>query len=226
MKRGIQIAAGVSLCIFIYTLLAHAMMFAWALFFPVAILGLFALASSPLVAPPAYIHSNHAVAVAPQQQGSFEEGLPWIPRTAHEAHATLSDKEFELFSAAVIIGALGGYTFDRHCGGPGDRGVDVILRNTYGHVVAVQSKRHASDNHISSEMVRTFLGSLSPHDAVYGFFVTTSTFSRDAQPDLQHAGWRIRPIDAPRLDVHLQWRAREIALAWREIQDQLKRAGN
>jgi restriction system protein len=88
--------------------------------------------------------------------------------------------------------------------------------------VVVQCKRYA-DNPVGSSEVRDFWSSIRLYNAVYGYFVTTSTFSRDAQQVLASAGWQIRRIDGYQLDALLRGRRREISLAWSEVLAQKNR---
>jgi restriction endonuclease Mrr len=62
-----------------------------------------------------------------------------------------------------------------------------------------------------------FLGVLSLHNAVYDFFVTTSTFTPAAQQVIAHANGRIRAIDGHKLLWLLHNQSREVALALHEI---------
>ncbi len=188
----------------------------WLLWF-VDIILIFATLSFYLVS--LFVPTTHTrVTASGSRSKPIEEGLPQIPRTVREILATLSDKQFELFSAAVIMGMGEGYTFDGHCGGSGDQGIDVKLRNSLGLLVGVQSKRYAQENIISSGIAREFWGAILYYNAAYGYLVTTSTFSRDARRVIASASGRIRIIDGSQLEGHLRWHAREIALAWREIQ--------
>jgi hypothetical protein len=145
--------------------------------------------------------------------------LPHIPRTAAQAHATMSDKEFELFSAALVIALGEGHRFRSHSGGAGDHGVDTTLHNIVNNRIIVQSKRYAYDNPVTPTQVRDFWGALSIHDAVYGFFVTTSTFTGQSAQTAQWSRGRIRCIDGHRIDALLQYRSREIALAYKDVLD-------
>jgi restriction system protein len=128
-------------------------------------------------------------------------------------------EKFELFSAAVIIGLRQGYTFKEHCGGSGDYGIDVKLRNAYGMRVGVQSKFYTPGNTVGSDEVREFLGSLTFYKAIHGFFVTTSTFTPAARQVIESTSGYIRAIDGQQLDTYLRWQSREIALAWLEVQE-------
>lgn len=139
-----------------------------------------------------------------------------IPRTAHEAHALLSDYQFELFSAAVIIGLGQGYAFVMHVGGSGDGGVDTILQNAMLKRVYVQSKQYLyGDVQVNPHDVRDFIGTLSMSRAIYGYLVTTSTLTPQACREANNGNVRI--IDASQLDYLLQQRQREIALAYQDV---------
>ena len=70
-----------------------------------------------------------------------------------------------------------------HSGQSGDGGIDGIinqdrlgLQNLY-----VQAKRYSRDNQVGSPDIRNFLGSLVGRGANSGVFITTSSFSKDAE---------------------------------------------
>ncbi len=142
-------------------------------------------------------------------------GFPCIPRTVEEIHRTMTDREFELFSAAVIIALGQGHTFYRHTGRTGDQGVDTLLLNMYRHRVAVQSKLHREN--IGSPELRGFYTAIRLYNAVYGYFVTTSSFTPDAQWVIDHPQSLIHTIDGRQLERYLQTRSHEIALAYSDI---------
>jgi len=171
-----------------------------------------ALASSPAetsVSPPVHPEAH------PQH-------LPAIPRTLAEIRAMLNPTDFELFSAAVIIGGLGeGHRFLRHSGRAGDQGIDVHLQNTYGLLVAVQSKQYAPHRRVKSSEMRDFGGAIRMHGAVYGYFVTTSTFTRGAY-QAKDAHGSIKTIHGPYLESLLQDHEHEIAQAYHDIQRQVQ----
>lgn len=87
----------------------------------------------------------------------------------------------------------------------------------YHNMVVVQCKRYAPDNHVGQPELRDFLGSILFHQAVYGFFVTTSTFTPPARSLIANTHGRIRAIDGRQLAYLLQHRSREIALALQDI---------
>lgn len=146
----------------------------------------------------------------------FGDTLPSIPRTLREVY-TMGPTKFEIFSAAVLIAMGEGHRFLTHCGQSGDQGIDVKLRNLYHNTVVVQCKLYAPENHVGQPELRDFWGSILFHQAVYGFFVTTSTFTPAALQLIASSQGRIRPIDGRQLEYLLQHRSREIALALHEV---------
>jgi hypothetical protein len=203
---------------------ALVLLFSWTVLSPLLVWSLFFFSSlcifvsfSLLIAP------THGHVLQIQASNTFTikattpDGLPVIPRTLAEVYA-LGEKRFEPFSAAVIMGMGEGHRFLRHSGQSGDQGVDAVLLNLFSQEVIVQSKLYAKEDHVGSPALRDFLGCLSYHHAVYGYFVTTSTFSPAAQQVINSSDGRIRPIDGNRLERLLQRRNREIALAWQDIQ--------
>ena len=112
-----------------------------------AYLGLFGgsmlllIALSWLAFPPQVQSVRTRVAVSPPPELTRPEFS--IPQSAQEAHAALSDEQFEVFAAAVIIGGEHQeYAFMRHCGKKGDKGVDVLLKDQFGRRICVQAKRY------------------------------------------------------------------------------------
>ncbi len=161
----------------------------------------------------------------PQQvlpQENLPMGVPAIPRTTREILAKMTSEQFEWFSAAIIIGLREGHTFMKHCGGSGDRGVDVKLRNKYGFIIAVQSKLYSPTHFVPPKEIRDFAGSIPGHNANYGYFVTTSGLTKQATIELEARRGLIRLIDGRLIDVYLQSRYREIALAWQEVQSHME----
>ncbi len=150
---------------------------------------------------------------------SYPPELPKIPRTSEEAFTQLTDAQFEIFSAAVVIGMGEGHRFLSHSGKSGDEGVDIRLCNLYSQRVIVQSKRYAADNHISQPTMRDFLGSIIYHRVAYGFFVTTSSCTAPAKRLVYGSHGRIRIIDSDALSRLLHYRYREIALAYQDVLD-------
>lgn len=177
-----------------------------------------ALCSFSLLATPIGTHapSSHSNA-----SSSENDGLPKIPKTAAQAHGTMSDEEFEKFSAALVIAMGEGHRFHSHSGGAGDHGVDTTLHNIFSNRIIVQSKRYAHDNPVTPTQIRDFWGALSIHNAVYGFFVTTSTLTYQSSQTVRWSQGRIRCIDAWKIDTLLKYRYREVALAYRDVLEAL-----
>lgn len=158
--------------------------------------------------------------VRPQLQTTRHSStLPPIPHTVQGILSTMNDRQFEYFCAAIVIGLREGYTFVMRCGGTGDQGADIIMRNAYGLRIIIQAKQW-TDNTIGSKEIREFSGTLIHYEAIAGFFITTSTFSRDARAVIDKNPVRIKAIDKTKLEYYLQTRSHEIALAWKEIIEQ------
>ncbi len=128
--------------------------------------------------------------------------------------------DFEVFSAAVVVGLGEGHQFVAHSGRRGDRGVDFRLRNAYGQRVIGQSKCYAPHRHVTASQIRDFGGAITTHDAAYGYLVTTSTLTSSANDEKNSHG-RIRTIEGPYLERLLQSRLREITQAYRDIRQQI-----
>ncbi len=167
----------------------------------------------------AVLSASHPIA----KQETPEEHALTLPRTVRDISARMTPTQFEWFSAALVIGLGEGHTFLEHCGGRGDGGVDVKLRNKHTYIVAVQSKLYAAGHSVTPREVRDFAGSIPAHNANYGYFVTTSTFSKQARQELALRHQLIRSIDGTHIDYYLKTRAHEIALAWQELQRSMKR---
>jgi len=141
-----------------------------------------------------------------------------IPTTIAQILSRISPEQFELFCAALIIGMGQGYSFHEHCGGAGDKGIDAKLLNLHNNIVAVQAKHFAQDHKVEPSDVRDFIGAVTTSHAVYGFFVTTSTFTDAATQAAYGSFSRVRTIDGPEIERILQRRARDVALAYQDIQ--------
>lgn len=74
-----------------------------------------------------------------------------------------------------------GYTHVRRVGGPGDLALDLHARDTEGRSVAVQCKRYAPHNKVSSPDLQRFIGmARAHHGAERAIVMTTSTFTAAA----------------------------------------------
>lgn len=90
----------------------------------------------------------------------------------------------------------------------GDLGVDIIGRTRRGKVVAVQCKRYAPGNKISSPALQTFFGMAKfQYEADVSIFVTTSGFTGDAINLARRHG--IELIDGPGLVLMQAYRRTE-----------------
>jgi hypothetical protein len=109
----------------------------------------------------------------------------------------LSPADFE-HALARLIPHLG-YGNVRHTGGAGDLGVDIVCADAYGGLVAVQCKRYAQGNKITSPDIQHFFAMIVHHGARHGIYVTTSSFTKSAL-DLA-AARDITAIDGVRLST-------------------------
>lgn len=132
----------------------------------------------------------------------------------------LNPTEFEEF-VGIVLEAMGTeYTHVRRIGGSGDQGADLYAKNVFDLPVIVQYKRYAFDNHVDSPDMQRFLGSIVHYRAIYGWFVTTSTFTQPALDFAAAHGERIRLLDGEALVALIQQRQQEIAYVWQRRQSQ------
>lgn len=142
-----------------------------------------------------------------------------LPITAQEIYRTMSPRDFEIFSAAVVV-AVEGHQFVAHSGKRGDRGVDARLRNAYGQIVAVQSKRYAPQKRIGPAPIRDFGEAIRQQNAANGFFVTTATLTAEALYTRKRNGF-IHVIDGRQLEIYLRTRPQKIVQALAAIRTQM-----
>ncbi len=182
------------------------------------------VALSFLTSPTRVRPSQTRVRASPPPE-SVRPGLS-IPLTAQKAHATLTDLQFELFAAAVIIGGeQRGYTFLRHCGKSGDRGVDVLLKDHLGQIVCVQAKKYKVGNTVKAHQVREFSAAIGGYWSRCGYLVTTSTLTHEGKKHIADENFRstrghgkeMHMIDQQRLDEPLRTYTAEIDKAWKNI---------
>lgn len=199
-----------------------------ALFGSFAVLAITLTISAPRRAKGTEVHTAPEMAAVPERR--VDQGqkhvAPAIPMTALEAHHMLTDAAFELFAAAVVIVVEKdrGLAFVEHTGKGGDRGVDVRLCNAWGGGVILQAKRYAHTNPVRGPALVHFQGALALHQAVYGFFVTTSRFTKEARFVTENVDNHVHAIDGQKLDVYLQYHAQEIAQEYDRIRRRV--AGN
>lgn len=87
-----------------------------------------------------------------------------------------------------------------HLGGPGDQGLDGLIRlDRLGlDVVYVQAKRY-TDRVVGRPDIQGFVGALQGAQASRGIFITTSRFSPDAKNFADRVPVRLILIDGPEL---------------------------
>jgi restriction system protein len=87
-----------------------------------------------------------------------------------------------------------------HLGGPGDRGLDGLIRlDQLGlDIVYVQAKRY-TDQTVGRPDIQGFVGALQGAQATRGIFITTSRFSSDATDYAERVNARLVLIDGPEL---------------------------
>ena len=87
-----------------------------------------------------------------------------------------------------------------HLGGPGDAGLDGLIRlDSLGlDVVYVQAKRY-TDQHVGRPEIQAFVGALHGAQATRGVFITTSRFTPTARDYADRVNARIVLIDGPEL---------------------------
>jgi restriction system protein len=140
--------------------------------------------------------------------------LELIPQLVAEAHTALADELVErlrqappLFLEHCVLKLLtrmgyGGPEGEvRHLGGPGDEGMDGLIRqDPLGlDVVYVQAKRYAADRTVQRPDVQAFAGALQGAQASRGVFIATSRFSQGAIDFAEKVPSRIILIDGRRL---------------------------
>jgi restriction system protein len=85
----------------------------------------------------------------------------------------------------------------RHLGGPGDGGVDGVIRQDPLGLdeIYVQAKRFATNRTIGRPEIQAFVGALHGAQADRGIFVTTSSFTADARDYAERVNARLVLID-------------------------------
>jgi restriction system protein len=99
-----------------------------------------------------------------------------------------------------LLTAMGYGGLAEHLGGPGDQGLDGIIRlDRLGlDVVYVQAKRY-TDSVVGRPDIQGFAGALQGAQASRGIFITTSRFSADAKDFADRIQLRLILIDGPEL---------------------------
>jgi restriction system protein len=147
---------------------------------------------------------------ARQDELSPREAIAEVIDSAHSAVAAdllaRVVKQSPLFLEQLVLQLLvkmgyGGLeTPAEHLGGPGDRGLDGLIRlDLLGlDVVYVQAKRYI-DQHVGRPDIQAFVGALHGEQATRGIFITTSRFSSDARDYANRVNARLVLIDGPEL---------------------------
>ncbi|MEV0403006.1 restriction endonuclease [Actinoallomurus sp. NPDC050550] len=140
--------------------------------------------------------------------------LEVIPELVAEAHAALGDElvvrlrqQSPTFFERCVLQLLtqmgyGGPEGEvRHLGGPGDEGIDGVIRqDALGlDVVYVQAKLYAADRTVHRPDVQAFAGALQGAQASRGIFIATTRFSKGAREFAEKVPSRIILIDGERL---------------------------
>jgi restriction system protein len=101
----------------------------------------------------------------------------------------------------VSMGYGGLEAVTEHLGGPGDQGLDGLIRqDLLGlDVVYVQAKRYATDRKVGRPDIQGFVGALHGAQASRGIFITTSSFSTEARTYADRVNARVVLIDGPEL---------------------------
>lgn len=170
----------------------------------------------PLSASTTRAHPSAPTPVAPVWSVPANDALPYVPRNLKEVYQLMNPRQFEIFSAALVMCAAPGHRFLQHSGGSGDMGVDAKLLNQVGCLVAVQSKFYSPDNHVPHAELREFYGAIGLQKAVYGYFVTTSSYT----PAALNGFWgnmKVHMIDGRKIESLLQYKRYELAQALRDI---------
>ncbi|HEU5378839.1 MAG TPA: restriction endonuclease [Ktedonobacteraceae bacterium] len=93
--------------------------------------------------------------------------------------AHLTDVEFEYFTGALLEAAGRAYKLAR-IGGAGDQGADLLGEDRFTRPFIVQCKQYFGHK-VPSAKMREFLGAMRYRRAAEGWFVTTSSFTKDAE---------------------------------------------
>jgi restriction system protein len=106
-----------------------------------------------------------------------------------------------------------------HLGGPGDEGLDGVIRqDALGlDVVYVQAKRYAPERKIGRPDIQAFVGALNGARADRGIFITTSAFTADARAYVDRVQNRLVLIDGQRLAAEMV--RRNVGVQVREVHE-------
>jgi restriction system protein len=115
------------------------------------------------------------------------------------------------------MGYGGVEALSEHLGGPGDEGLDGVIRqDALGlDVVYVQAKRYAPERRIGRPDIQAFVGALNGARADRGIFITTSSFTTDARAYVDRVQNRLVLIDGKRLAAEMV--QRNVGVQIREV---------
>ncbi len=100
--------------------------------------------------------------------------------TAQHLGALLAISPTDFEHAVGTVLTASGYGQVQNCGGPGDRGADLLCLDPGGRRIVVQCKRYAPGTKVGSPEIQRFVGAIQIHHADRGMVVTTSGFTRAA----------------------------------------------
>jgi restriction system protein len=117
------------------------------------------------------------------------------------------------------MGYGGVEALSEHLGGPGDEGLDGVIRqDALGlDVVYVQAKRYAPERRIGRPDIQAFVGALNGARADRGIFITTSDFTADARAYVDRVHNRLVLIDGKRLAAEMV--NRNVGVQVREVHE-------
>jgi hypothetical protein len=137
----------------------------------------------------------------------------------------LTDREFERLAAALVE-TMGVASEVEVVGGAGDGGIDVRGKNRFHQLFVAQCKRYFNHS-VAPKETREFAGAMSSHESHDGWFITTSTFSPQAEYDVKKwtsAGLMVLVDGALLLSfIHDHWDALPARWRWRLTQCMVKR---
>lgn len=121
-----------------------------------------------------------------------------LRRIREREPAFLESLVLELLTAMGYGGREGAA---EHIGGPGDEGLDGVIRQDALGLerVYVQAKRYSAENAVSRPAIQGFVGALQGAQADRGIFITTSRFTPEAQHYAEAVNARLILIDGERL---------------------------
>lgn len=160
--------------------------------------------------PTAQTDVNAAVSVDDAQTPSeliefaYEQLDSALAEDLLERVLTLTPARFERLIVELLLAmgyGDGRAEMGQAIGKSGDGGIDgVVNEDKLGlDAVYIQAKRYAPENTIGRPALQAFIGSMTGESATKGVFVTTSSFTKDAQDYVRRVQQRVVLIDGARL---------------------------